>query len=70
MILEQPPAPPRGRICFGVSVSADAAKEIDDRVLELSRRLGLPLTRSSYFDLLARHDRKHKLVENILAAPQ
>lgn len=73
MNAEPPPAPPppagrkRNSDSFGVSVSADTLKEIDTRVAELSKLFGFTLTRSSYFQLLARHDRDHKLVEKIFA---
>jgi hypothetical protein len=70
---EPPPAPPgrkRNNDSFGVSVAADTLREIDQRVAELSKAFGFTLTRSSYFQLLSRHDMTHKLVEKIFAGSQ
>lgn len=71
MSTETPPAPPAGRKrnsdSFGVSVAQNSLKEIDARVAELSRAFGFTFTRSSYFELLSRHDRQHKLVEKIFS---
>lgn len=70
----QPPALPpvntrtRHRQSFGVSLSPASAVAIDRRVTELAARFGFTFTRSSYFELLARHDQQHRLIEQILAA--
>lgn len=62
-----PNARPRSRLSFGVSLTPASAQDIDKRVAELAARLGFTFTRSSYFELLARHDRQHKLIEQIVA---
>lgn len=51
---------------FGVSMSNDEADLVDQRVADLAASLSVPMNRSSYFAMLARHDRKHRLIERII----
>ena len=55
----------RDRIRFSVSLAADAADLVGAR-LAILHRPGFRMTRSGYFELLARHDSKHKIIEKIL----
>jgi len=57
------------KVSFGISVSMESAVAIDTRVEELTQTLGVPMTRSAYLELLARHDRQHQTIEEILARP-
>jgi len=60
----------RRKVCFGISLSPEAARAADARVLLLrSSFAGLELTRSDYFQLLTQWDNQHKLIEKILATP-
>jgi len=61
------PTTRRKKVSFGVSVPAEEAVAIDERIAQLEARLHVPLTRSNYFALLARHDIAHKTVELVMS---
>lgn len=55
------------RVNFGVTVTSESASAIDARVRELCEALGVVITRSSYLELLAKHDRAHHIIEEVFA---
>lgn len=60
----------RERVSYGVSVDPDEAEKIDSRVAALKKQFGVKVSRSAYFEMLARYDRKEKVIERIFATPQ
>ena len=51
-------------------MSPEAADAIDTRVAELSKAYGFRFTRSSYFEMLSRHDRQHHIIERMFTTPK
>jgi hypothetical protein len=57
----------RKKVCFSVSIDPEDAVQIDERIRQIKTGSGVALTRSNYFELLARHDRTHHSIEQFFA---